>query len=152
MARKYEETDTGLLIPSVDLAMVDDVFSEVTARKERERLSKRTVLKKRDGAKIPEDLRSEDDDKISSSFARVNELATELEASGDLAGNAEFLKEYDAATDRKWLWEQRSWQLAFSSGLSPEKRQKNSRQGKNSICGSQNLWRQERQRSSVALR
>ena len=98
MARKYEETDTGLLIPSVDLAMVDDVFSEVTARKERERLSKRTVLKKRDGAKIPEDLRSEDDDKISSSFARVNELATELEASGDLAGNAEFLKEYDAAT------------------------------------------------------
>ena len=98
MARKYEETDTGLLIPSVDLAMVDDVFSEVTARKERERLSKRTVLKKRDGAKIPEDFRSEDDDKISSSFARVNELATELEASGDLAGNAEFLKEYDAAT------------------------------------------------------
>ena len=98
MARKYEETDTGLLIPSVDLAMVDDVFSEVTARKERERLSKRTVLKKRDGAKIPDDLRSEDDDKISSSFARVNELETELEASGDLAGNAEFLKEYDAAT------------------------------------------------------
>lgn len=30
------------------------------------------------------------------------------------------LEEY-ATTDRKWLWEQRSWQLVFSSGLSPEK-------------------------------
>lgn len=43
------------------------------------------------------------------------------------------LEEY-ATTDRKWLWEQRPWQLVFSSGLSPEKRQKNSSRKK------QYLW------------
>lgn len=94
---QYDETDSGLLIPSIDISLVDDVFSEVTARKERERLSKRTVLKNRSIAKVPDDLRSEDDDTIGAVYSKVVDLADELLESSELAQNSEFAKEYTSA-------------------------------------------------------
>ena len=42
--------------------------------------------------------------------------------------------------------------VGFLFWLITRKKAKEQQAGKNSICGSQNLWRQERQRSSVALR